>query len=137
MDKQPVLSRAAFIRFLLWLAGILGLGGLLRFFSYKPVADQITQFQVGSFENFPAGSTTFRLEIPAVIYNEDGVLRALRLTCTHLGCRPEASGDIFNCPCHGSEFDREGKVVRGPATRPLQALEVEISPDGQVSVKVS
>jgi cytochrome b6-f complex iron-sulfur subunit len=137
LDKQPVLSRAVFIRFLLWLAGILGLGGLVRYFSYKPGADQVSQFQVGAVENFPAGSTTFRLEIPAVIYNDNGVLRALRLTCTHLGCVPEAAGDLLQCPCHGSEFDREGKVVRGPATRPLQALEVEISPDGQVSVKVS
>ena len=52
--------------------------------------------------------------------------RALSLECTHLGCRvaPRPSGG-FACPCHGSRFDAEGRVVAGPASRPLAAAAVE------------
>jgi len=55
----------------------------------------------------------------------DSVL-ALDDRCTHLGCRqkwnPEKSS--FECPCHGSEFDLQGMVKRGPATRPLLRLSI-------------
>jgi len=51
---------------------------------------------------------------------------ALDDRCTHLGCRqkwnPEKSA--FECPCHGSEFDLQGTVKRGPATRPLAKLSI-------------
>jgi menaquinol-cytochrome c reductase iron-sulfur subunit len=41
--------------------------------------------------------------------------------CTHLGCAYhwEMSSGKFMCPCHGSYFDIEGKVLDGPAPRPL------------------
>ena len=136
MAINRVLSRRSFIRLLLWLAGFLGLGGLLRFLGYKPPPEQISRFELGDVDNYPVNSSTIRLEIPAVILNEAGLISAYRLTCTHLGCRVEQSGSEFKCPCHGSEFDREGKVVKGPAQKPLQALDVEITPGRQLIVKV-
>ncbi len=41
--------------------------------------------------------------------------------CTHLGCAYhwEMASGKFMCPCHGSYFDIEGKVLDGPAPRPL------------------
>ncbi|MBV8152527.1 MAG: ubiquinol-cytochrome c reductase iron-sulfur subunit [Candidatus Eremiobacteraeota bacterium] len=46
--------------------------------------------------------------------------------CPHLGCRfawdPNRSGGRFFCPCHNSEYTREGKVVGGPAPRGLDPL---------------
>jgi menaquinol-cytochrome c reductase iron-sulfur subunit len=48
--------------------------------------------------------------------------------CTHLGCgfRWDWSVRRFKCPCHGSEFDPDGKVVAGPAPRPLDRLPVKV-----------
>lgn len=42
--------------------------------------------------------------------------------CTHLGCRQRWNQEkgLFECPCHGSEFDLEGHVKRGPANQPLR-----------------
>lgn len=44
--------------------------------------------------------------------------------CTHLGCGYHWDGGAqqFKCPCHGSVFDISGRVVGGPAPRPLDAL---------------
>ncbi len=48
--------------------------------------------------------------------------------CTHLGCGYRWNSDDrrFICPCHNSVFDIAGKVVSGPAPRPLDRLPVKI-----------
>jgi cytochrome b6-f complex iron-sulfur subunit len=129
MKTLPTLSRRNFIRLLLWAAGMLGLGGLVRFFSYEPQTGQATRFEMGDLADFPPGSRTVRMDVPAVIYNEDAKISAYHLICTHLGCRVEEDGVNFGCPCHGSQFDRDGKVLHGPAQRSLQAMKVEITED--------
>jgi cytochrome b6-f complex iron-sulfur subunit len=40
----------------------------------------------------------------------------------------------FQCPCHGSKYNREGKVIAGPAPRPLPWLEITESVDGTLVV---
>lgn len=45
----------------------------------------------------------------------------LEQTCTHLGC-PVAwtsASNTFNCPCHGSVFNKSGNRIAGPAPAPL------------------
>ena len=44
--------------------------------------------------------------------------------CPHLGCgyRWDFEDRKFKCPCHGSVYDVTGKVIGGPAPRPLDAL---------------
>jgi Rieske Fe-S protein len=61
---------------------------------------------------------------------------ALDDRCTHLGCPQKwnADGKAFECPCHGSVFDMEGNVTRGPATRPLLRLHVRLESDGKLSL---
>jgi cytochrome b6-f complex iron-sulfur subunit len=53
----------------------------------------------------------------------------IRLTCTHLGCTVnwQAAQNRFVCPCHGSQYDNQGRVVQGPAQRslPLAAVVVK------------
>lgn len=48
--------------------------------------------------------------------------------CTHLGCAYhwEDGQNEFLCPCHNSVFSIEGKVVSGPAVRPLDRYETRI-----------
>lgn len=47
--------------------------------------------------------------------------------CTHMGCTVAPSGKQLKCPCHGSVFEAgTGKVVSGPAPRPLPAVQVHV-----------
>jgi len=50
---------------------------------------------------------------------------ALSLTCTHQGCtvHPNENGE-YHCPCHGAVYDKDGKVLRGPAKRDLARFKV-------------
>ena len=53
---------------------------------------------------------------------------ALSEVCPHLGCRVpycESSG-WFECPCHGSKFDRAGDYMEGPSPRGMDRYAVEI-----------
>jgi menaquinol-cytochrome c reductase iron-sulfur subunit len=63
----------------------------------------------------------------AVRKNDDEVTIYSPL-CTHLGCgfRWEPEKQVFICPCHASVFDIEGRVLEGPAPRPLDTLPVKI-----------
>jgi Rieske Fe-S protein len=45
-------------------------------------------------------------------------------TCTHQACTvSNVSGGVYTCPCHGSQYDPSGRVVRGPAAAPLQVFQ--------------
>ncbi len=48
--------------------------------------------------------------------------------CTHLNCPYywDKEKQIFQCPCHGGEFDINGNVLAGPPPRPLDRLEFDI-----------
>ncbi|MEO0455704.1 MAG: cytochrome b6-f complex iron-sulfur subunit [Cyanobacteria bacterium P01_A01_bin.114] len=54
--------------------------------------------------------------------------------CTHLGCVVPWNGgeNKFICPCHGSQYDATGKVVRGPAPLSLALAHVQEADDGKV-----
>jgi len=92
---------------------------------------------------------------PASLYANDGVYSAFRekgfflvrdqaqllaisSVCTHRGCKvdPPKEG-IFHCPCHGSKFDTNGHVVRGPATRDLPRLAISENADGHLLVSAA
>jgi Rieske Fe-S protein len=49
----------------------------------------------------------------------DGTYTALLLRCTHASNELLPGGGGFSCPAHGSRFGLDGRVLRGPASRPL------------------
>jgi len=114
----------------LGLAGLLGLGGLVRYFSHEPAGKAPSRYDLGLIDDFPVSGELIRLDIPAIIFKTANGFQAYSLVCTHLGCTVEKVGDNLSCPCHGSEFDCGGRVLKGPATKRLHELEVTISGDG-------
>jgi len=117
---------------LLWLSAVLGLGGLFRFLDYEANPFQKTEFDLGSAADYPLGSRTLLVEIPAVLIHQEDGFSALSLVCTHLGCTVEQNKNEFVCPCHGSQFNLNGKVLHGPAAQPLASLRIETTEAGNL-----
>ena len=59
-----------------------------------------------------------------------GKFNGFSAICTHAGCTvAEVVGASINCPCHGSSFNLDGTVAKGPATRPLDAKGIVVQGD--------
>ncbi len=68
----------------------------------------------------PKGLLLYRL-------NESTVL-AFSRKCTHMGCVVGAfQNGVSTCPCHGSQYDTNGKVIKGPAPNPLKTYTATVS----------
>ncbi|MBA3288234.1 MAG: Rieske 2Fe-2S domain-containing protein [Acidimicrobiia bacterium] len=66
---------------------------------------------------------------------EQGVV-ALYQKCPHLGCRVPscATSGWFECPCHGSQYNRVGEKKAGPAPRGMDRFPVTVAANGDVTV---
>jgi len=72
------------------------------------------------------GVTLFK---SVIINKKDNELNILSSKCTHLGCRiNKLENDKLICPCHGSQFNPDGKVINGPATSSLKKLNHKTDP---------
>ena len=136
MTEELSFPRRAFLRLSakisLGLAGVMGLGGLVRYFSHNPTAKALSSYDLGMAADFPSNGKLLRLDIPAVIYKTKAGFQAYSLICTHLGCTVEEHGEEYSCPCHGSRFDHQGKVLKGPAPEQLTTLKITLSDDGRL-----
>jgi len=105
----------------------------LRFIASRKVEGDFGEvITVGVPADFPPGTITpFDQARFFLIRFEDGGFLALSTTCPHLACVVgwDNARSIFSCPCHGSEFERDGSVVNPPAPRPLDRFAVLIEDD--------
>ncbi|HZR83824.1 MAG TPA: Rieske 2Fe-2S domain-containing protein [Candidatus Binatia bacterium] len=65
------------------------------------------------------------VDLLAVHRDDDGRVHARRAMCPHLGCVVSwnAFEKTWDCPCHGSRFDRFGELIHGPAQRGLARVD--------------
>ena len=63
----------------------------------------------------------------ALYKDEDGELHAINPLCTHMKCSVAWNNaeQTWDCPCHGSRFSCDGKVLTGPADHDLEKIEVK------------
>ncbi|MFM2078328.1 MAG: hypothetical protein RJA49_2218 [Actinomycetota bacterium] len=68
----------------------------------------------------------------------DGIV-AMYQKCPHLGCRvPQCtSSQWFECPCHGSQYNRVGEKKGGPAPRGMDHFAVTVGAAGDVVIDTS
>lgn len=65
----------------------------------------------------------------AVQKKDEATYTALLLECTHQENGLTPTGNGYHCNLHGSEFDRDGKVRKGPAELPLEKFTTTIDND--------
>ncbi|MGB5962339.1 MAG: cytochrome b6-f complex iron-sulfur subunit [Coleofasciculaceae cyanobacterium] len=93
------------------------------------VSDYLTNHPVGdrSLAQGLKGDPTY------LVVTEDKTLAnyGINAVCTHLGCVVpwNANENKFMCPCHGSQYNSEGKVVRGPAPLSLALANATVTDD--------
>jgi len=132
MNRRDFLHKAA-VGSLLG-AGAMAFLGTMQLPLPKVFNEPPSIFKIGSPVDFPID--TYQLIAEKNVYilrNREG-MRALSAICTHLGCIVTETANGFQCPCHGSKFTLDGNVVSGPAPRGLDWLEVEMAPDGNLTV---
>jgi Rieske Fe-S protein len=86
---------------------------------------------VGRVADFPLGAWRLVEDVWVIVGRDARGLFAYEAACTHQGCAvgaPDAAG-VATCPCHGSQFDGTGAVLRGPARRPLPHYAVVLCGD--------
>ena len=114
------------------LAGLLGLGGLFRYFNYSDEPPAPTEFDLGPAEQYAPGTVTPLPQAEAVLIHDASGFRALSSNCPHLGCTVVPAAQGFACHCHDSQFDAQGALLKGPATRALKVLRVERTSAGRL-----
>jgi Rieske Fe-S protein len=68
-----------------------------------------------------------QLRFPICVFRfDENNYTAFLLQCTHQGNEVSVNGDRLHCSSHGSEFDQQGFVKKGPATEPLRTFDVRI-----------
>ncbi len=72
-----------------------------------------------------------------VVHVSENKYVAVDIKCTHKGCDVEYKKEDkgFVCPCHGSEYDLSGEVVKGPSKTALQSYRVTVT-DEEIIVHV-
>ncbi|MFZ4856311.1 MAG: ubiquinol-cytochrome c reductase iron-sulfur subunit [Desulfuromonadaceae bacterium] len=122
MENLPQSRR----KFITTLTLLLASGGLLvRYLTPRTSGKRRVLVSAAAADVPPGGALVFRTERVALMKNDAGFY-ALSLICTHLGCTVVVTEDALSCPCHGSRFDRQGKVLTGPADRSLTQMQVEV-----------
>lgn len=109
------------------------------FFFPKVLFEPSKKFPVGYPADFPDHSVITLKARRVFVVREGNNFSAISMVCQHLGCAvhwTEEKG-IFECPCHGSKYYKDGVNFAGPAPRPLFHFDMHLSDDGKLMVNTS
>ena len=154
--STPVETRRSFFKWVTWLSSAfigISLGVPLIGYVISPALKrrESTWTPVGKVEDLPVNepkdldyAVTVKdgyLEAKTIkavwaLKHQDGSVTVFSPICPHLGCayRWDSHDRQFRCPCHGSVFSIDGKVLGGPAPRPLDTLPSKVE-DGELYVE--
>ena len=98
------------------------IGDITRIAPNSPVELTFRRTRVDGWKVLSEKSTAWVVKAP------DNTITAFGPQCTHLGCAYhwEDGKNEFLCPCHTSLFTIEGKVISGPAPRPLDRYQTKV-----------
>ncbi len=88
------------------------------------VAIPLNSFDINAFKLLRVKDYAFDIAVQKLQNNS---FRVLLMMCPHANQPITKSGNQYICPTHGSRFDEEGTVTKGPSPRSLTQLKYEIS----------
>jgi Rieske Fe-S protein len=94
--------------------------------------DSQNPYHVVTFEAIPHDTTGLGRRVAFVRNNGGNSFTALSNTCMHVGCPVRNFGAAFGCPCHGGQYDGEGRPTAGPPVRPLNRYETRVDARGHL-----
>ena len=106
----------------------------VRFLVPNVLYEPSRRFTIGNPTDFPAGSATFLPDRRLYVFSSPDGLFCISSICTHLGCNVRHVGSGFECPCHGSRYDENGRVISGPAPKALAWYALTLSPRDELIV---
>ncbi|MCF6158397.1 MAG: Rieske (2Fe-2S) protein [wastewater metagenome] len=142
----PKLSRRSFLTLAGWGLFFATIGAyLVQFFGYKGffypkvLYEPSPKFTVGTPNDFPVNSVTTLKTKKIFVVRDGNSFKAISVVCQHLGCAVEFSKEknIYECPCHGSKYYRNGVNFAGPAPRPLYHYDMFLDDNGKLVVDTS
>lgn len=143
LSRRKFLTRLGLGSFALTVASFFtGIGAyILPKLSFEPSAS----FTIGRLEDYQLGEMKLLEARQIYVFRTPYGFQAVSGICTHLGCAykpyqpPDEDHGVMHahCPCHGSIFARDGRVLGGPAPRPLPFYHVALSPAGLLVVDKS
>lgn len=94
------------------------------------IKDKITAEKIASWEEIKEGEAKVikhEGESFAVYKEKEGKIHVLKSTCPHVHCEVRWNGAelSWDCPCHGSRFNVNGKMLTGPTVKDLQRIDIE------------
>jgi len=132
------ITRRSFLKRALYWAGIAiplsALFGIAWRFISMPFKIKLERKIYAGIESEIRQGVNERRDAKLALIRDGDAIRAVSLVCTHLGCIIGKSGEGFDCPCHGSRFSKDGKVLKGPAASPLKEYRVIVAEDKRVFV---
>ena len=145
--ETPTTRRTFYVAAIYGIGGLitaaLGLPALLYLLVPARMRRQSEWVDVGDIAQLPAGIPSEmayrRIRVDGwkvsseksttwVVKKNNNQVVAFGPECTHLGCpyHWDEGKTEFVCPCHNSIFSPEGKVLGGPAPRPLDRYETRL-----------
>ncbi len=123
-----------------WCSALFALGASLaaagRFLVPNVLYEPSRRFKALKPDDYPEGPT-FLPDLRVFLFRKGNSFSAVSAVCTHLGCTVNLAPNGFQCPCHGSIFDKNGAVLGGPAPASLAWFEVTLSRDGHLVIDTS
>ena len=130
LDPEPVPRRDLLGLASLWAAAsalLFATLGMLRLPKAAVLASPSKKFKTTLPETLAAGQAFVPPGRSVALFRDAEGVHAISTICTHLGCIVKPLAEGFECPCHGSRFEADGAVTKGPAPQPLPWLDVVVS----------
>lgn len=89
----------------------------------------------------PGGSLKIRPDdsdrVLYVLRQDNATYSVVSPICKHRGCTVDVEGAALVCPCHGSMYGRDGRVLRGPTQAPLDRFPATLTTSGELVIDLN